>query len=103
MRWVKQVAGAASAGRSRAQKRVTWSFDVETSTWASGWNVSAQTFESCAWENVARGFAVRVLRARRAMLVKLRRRTMMAQLRILEVCLLSERRDPSGGSRLRSH
>jgi hypothetical protein len=62
-RWVKQVAEAASAGRSRSRKRVTWSFDVETSTWASGWNVSAQTFESCAWENVARGFAVRVLRA----------------------------------------
>ena len=32
-----------------------WSFDAEMSTWTSGWNISAQTFESCAWESVARG------------------------------------------------
>jgi len=51
----RQVAEAASAGRSRAQKRVMWSFDADTSTWTSGWNVSAQTFESCAWESIARG------------------------------------------------
>ena len=49
------MAEAASAGRSRAQKRVMWSFDADASTWTSGWNVSAQTFESCAWESVARG------------------------------------------------
>jgi hypothetical protein len=32
---------------------VVWSFDAGTSRWPSGWNVSAQTFESCAWESVA--------------------------------------------------
>jgi len=51
----RQVAEAASAGRSRAQKRVMWSFDADTSTWMSGWNVGAQTFESWAWESLARG------------------------------------------------
>ena len=49
------MAEAASAGRSRAQKRVMWSFDADTSTWTSGWNVGAQTFESWAWESLARG------------------------------------------------
>jgi hypothetical protein len=46
---------AASPGRSRAQKRVVWSFEAETRRCPSGWNVRAQTFESCAWESVARG------------------------------------------------
>jgi hypothetical protein len=46
---------AASPGRSRAQKRVVWSLEAETRRWPRGWNVSAQTFESCAWESVARG------------------------------------------------
>jgi hypothetical protein len=32
-----------------------WSFEAETRRWPSGWNVKAQTFESCAWESVARG------------------------------------------------
>jgi hypothetical protein len=44
---------AASLGCSRAQKGVVWLFDAETSRWPSGWNVSARTFESCAWESVA--------------------------------------------------
>lgn len=46
---------AVSPGRSRAQKRVVWSFEAETRRWPSGWKVRAQTFESCAWESVARG------------------------------------------------
>jgi hypothetical protein len=46
---------AASPGRSRAQKRVVWSFEAETRRCPSGWNARAQTFESCAWESVARG------------------------------------------------
>jgi len=32
-----------------------WSFEAETRRWPSGWKVRAQTFESCAWESVARG------------------------------------------------
>jgi hypothetical protein len=41
-----------------------WSFEAQTGP--SGWSVRAQTFESCAWENVARagGFAGRKPRAR---------------------------------------
>jgi hypothetical protein len=46
---------AVSPGRSRAQKRVVWSLEAETRRWPSGWKVRAQTFESCAWERVARG------------------------------------------------
>ena len=44
-----------SVGRLRAQKQVMWSFDVEISMWTGGWNVSDQTFESCAWESIAQG------------------------------------------------
>ena len=51
--WAKTE--AASPGRSRAQKRVVWSFEAETRRCPSGWKVRAQTFESCAWESVARG------------------------------------------------
>jgi hypothetical protein len=32
-----------------------WSFEAETRRWPKGWKVRAQTFESCAWESVARG------------------------------------------------
>jgi hypothetical protein len=46
---------AVSPGRSRAQNRVVWSLEAETRRCPSGWNVRAQTFESCAWESVARG------------------------------------------------
>jgi hypothetical protein len=46
---------AVSPGRSRAQKRVVWSLEAETRRWPSGWKVRAQTFESWAWERVARG------------------------------------------------
>ena len=45
----------ASPGRSRHQKRVVWSFDALTRMCPRGWYVSAQTFESCACESVARG------------------------------------------------
>jgi hypothetical protein len=31
-----------------------WSFHTEMSRWPSGWNISTQMFESCAWDGVVR-------------------------------------------------
>src|SRR5216683_7020121 len=50
-RWAKTGWGCVGGALARP-KRVMWSFDADTSTWTNGWNVSAQTFESCTWENV---------------------------------------------------
>jgi hypothetical protein len=48
----------ASPGRSRDQKRVVWSLEALARRWPRGWKARDQTFESCAWESVARGRAV---------------------------------------------
>ena len=78
--------------RSRTQKRVVWSFHVETSRWPSGWNMNTQVFGLSTWESVARrevcdagadiagagagraaGDAGEVARRRRTMMEKLRK------------------------------